>query len=329
MRTLLCSHVQCIFNVKFIIDEKYSGSSVLSFVRSLNISTTLLKRMKQRENGITVNGDHVTVRYVLSVGDELFLDDSDTFEDENPHIVPSELPLDIIYEDDDVFVLNKPHSMPTHPSHGHYEDTLANSLCSEYRKRGLPFVFRAVNRLDADTSGAVLVARSSVSAYVLSQSMMAGKIRKIYIAVLDGEMDSPLNEWRQYTSFIRREGDSIIKRISVNEGSAKEFAVTNYNCIYKGGGHSVVLAEPITGRTHQLRVHFSHLGYPISGDDFYGGSLSLIKRQALHAIFLSFPKTANGDTVAVNAEIPEDMAKIINSFMPAEYEKRILHENGI
>ncbi len=295
------------------INGKYDGEKVLSLLRQLGFSGTMIKRMKTRENGITVNGTHVTVRHVLRAGDVLFCDDSDSFEDENPSIVPTELPLDIIYEDDAVIAVNKPPEMPTHPSHGHYGDTLANALAFEYKKRGVPFVFRAVNRLDADTSGIVLLAKSMSAAYTLSRSIASGEVTKKYIAVLDGEIEADVGVPVRVENRMARTKDSIIKR-EVTDGTYGDIAVTDYTCLYKGNGISVVCASPITGRTHQLRVCFSDLGHPISGDDFYKGSLSLISRQALHAFSLSFVSPDGNRKINVKAPIPDDMSAIINKY---------------
>ncbi len=290
-----------------------SGQTVLMTLRRLGFSGTMIKRLKTRENGITVNGAHVTVRYVLRDGDVLFCDDADSFEDENPNIVPTELFLDIIYEDGSVIVVNKPAEMPTHPSHGHHTDTLANALAFEYKKRGKPFVFRAVNRLDADTSGVVLLAKSSGAAYTLSRSIASGEVSKTYIAILDGEIESELGVPVRIENRMARADGSIIKR-EVTNGTYGDVAITDYTPVYKGNGITVVVASPVTGRTHQLRVCFASLGHPISGDDFYGGSLDLISRQALHAVRLSFVTPEKNKNITVTAPLPHHMKSIITKY---------------
>lgn len=297
-------------NVNLVIDGNFDGETVGTVLRRLGFSGTMIKRMKTRENGITVNGQHVTVRFLLKSGDVLFCDDADSFDDENPMIVPTELPLDIIYEDSAVIAVNKPAEMPTHPSHGHHGDTLANALAYEYKKRGLPFVFRAVNRLDADTSGVVLLAKSMSAAYTLSKSISEGGMTKKYLAVLDGEIGSDIGTAVRVENRMARTPDSIIKR-EVTDGTYGDLAVTEYTCLYKGNGISVVAASPVTGRTHQLRVCFSSLGCPITGDDFYGGSLDLITRQALHAYSLTFVTPDGNREITVKAELPYDMAILL------------------
>lgn len=300
-------------NVNLFIDEKYTGETVGAVLRKLGFSGTMIKRMKRLTNGITVNGEHVTVRYRLGEGDVLFCDDSDLYSDENPNIVPVDLGIDIIYEDEAVIAVNKPAGMPTHPSHGHYDDTLANALAFEYKKRGIPFVFRAVNRLDSDTSGVVLLAKSMSAAYTLARSIAEGRIEKKYLAVLDGEIKSTVGEFVRVEHKIARMSDSIIKR-EVTDGTYGDIAVTEYTCIYKGNGISVVLAAPVTGRTHQLRVCFSSLGNPIAGDDMYGGSLDKIKRQALHAYSLSFVSPCENKKITVAAPLADDIRAILQKY---------------
>lgn len=299
--------------------------TVYKLLRSCGASRTLIKLLKSRPHGITVNGADVTVRAVVHTGDIFAAEDGDSFEDENKFVLPSDDPVDIIYEDEDVFVINKPSGMPTHTSHGHYADTLANALAAEYRRRGLPFVFRPVNRLDCDTSGAVLAAKSKLSACVMARAMEAGNIKKTYLAVLDGEMSLPCGEETSIRSYIRRRSDTIILRESLpldySGENIGDYAETVFRCIYKGGGHTVVEASPLTGRTHQLRVHFSSVGHPIAGDELYGGDHNVISRQALHARTLTFP-TKNG-TISITAEIPEDMRGLISDIRRSEDERKV------
>lgn len=299
--------------MNLFIDEKYTGETVGAVLRKLGFSGTMIKRMKRLTNGITVNGEHVTVRYRLGEGDVLFCDDSDLYSDENPNIVPVDLGIDIIYEDEAVIAVNKPAEMPTHPSHGHYDDTLANALAFEYKKRGKPFVFRAVNRLDSDTSGIVLLAKSMSAAYTLSRAIADGDIVKKYVAVLDGELKTKVGETVRIENKMARMTDSIIKR-EVTDGTYGDVAVTEYTCIYKGNGISVVIASPITGRTHQLRVCFSNMGHPISGDDFYGGSLDKIKRQALHAYSISFISPDQSLRMNLTAPVADDIASVLKNY---------------
>jgi len=291
------------------ITEQYDGLTVKEYLfRVLGFSVASVKRVKYREGGITVNGDNVTVRRILHAGDVLSLAVEDTEEEENEYTVPVDIPIDIVYEDDFVTVVNKPPFMPSHPSLGHKDDTVANALAYRYRDR--PYVFRPVNRLDRDTSGLMLVARDKVSAGKLYLSMRRGEIKKAYLAVLDGKI---IPEKGRIETYMCREGDSIVKRrVCEEDDPGAKIAVTDYETVEVYGERSLVRAFPVTGRTHQLRVHFASVGHPITGDTMYGEASELIDRQALHAFRLSFPHPSDGRTVSLEAPLPEDMKKLLS-----------------
>lgn len=292
-----------------LIDEKNDGTVLLQFIkRNTDISSSHLKRLKFTEGGISVNGKHVTVRYLLKKGDILSLATED--EESPPHIAPHKLPLDIAYEDGDCVIPSKPADMPTHPSRDHYDDTVANALAFRYGELGIPFVFRPVNRLDRNTSGLLIIAKNRIAAGKLSAAMAEGKIKKTYLAILSGIL--PQKEGKIET-YMRRSDRSIIVRQVCGENEGGDYALTEYRVLLEKDGHSLVAASPVTGRTHQLRVHFSSLGCPILGDDLYGNASSLIHRQALHSAFVSFPKPDGGETVSVTAPPPDDMRKVIDT----------------
>lgn len=291
------------------ITEQYDGLTVKEYLfRVLGFSVASVKRVKYREGGITVNGDNVTVRRILHAGDVLSLAVEDTEEEENEYTVPVDVPIEIAYEDDFVTVVNKPPFMPSHPSLGHKDDTVANALAYRYREK--PYVFRPVNRLDRDTSGLMLVARDKVSAGKLYLSMRRGEIKKAYLAVLDGKI---VPEKGRIETYMCREGDSIVKRrVCEEDDPGAKIAVTDYETVGVYGDRSLVRAVPVTGRTHQLRVHFASVGHPITGDTMYGEASELIDRQALHAFSLSFPHPSDGKTVSLEAPLPEDMKKLLS-----------------
>ncbi len=295
--------------MKIVISEEYDGLTVKEYLFGvLGFSVASVKRVKYREGGIAVNGEGVTVRRVLHTGDELALAVEDTEDDENEYTVPVDIPIDVVYEDDFVTVVNKPPFMPAHPSLGHKDDTVANALA--YRYRGKPYVFRPVNRLDRDTSGLMLVARDKVSAGKLYGSMRRGEISKAYLALLEGKIEP---EEGRIVTYMCREGDSIVKRRVCEEGEAgAKIAVTDYGTVGLFGGRTLVRAVPVTGRTHQLRVHFASVGHSITGDGMYGEECDLIDRQALHAYRLSFPHPSDGGTVSLEAPLPEDVKKLLS-----------------
>lgn len=290
-----------------------SGKTIRSLLRGdMGFSSAMLKKLKFSPGGIAVNGGFVTVRYVLREGDVLSLDMEDKEEDTCPYMIPVDLPLPVLYEDLHIAAVDKPHGMPSHPSFGHREDTVANALA--YRYSGSPYVFRPVNRLDRDTSGIMLVARSRLDAWKMYSAMTGGKIRKIYVALLLGVPDPPAGEHRAY---MRRMEDSIVmRRECAPEEDGAKLAVTRYKTVYAESGRALALASPVTGRTHQLRVAFSSMGCPIAGDDMYGGDHAFISRQALHSCRTSFPHPATGEIVTVSSPLPGDMRAAVDAAFP-------------
>ncbi len=279
------------------ITEAYDGRLLRSYLKlTLGLSSAVLAKLKNREDGILVNGRRVTVRYVLHTGDIVTLADRDTPETATERVIPVELPLDILYEDDYVIALHKPAGMPTHPSHGHLCDTLANALAYRYRTAEEPFVFRPLGRLDRNTSGVVIVGKTRAAAGCLSRFLQKGEVRKRYLAMVVGEMPAS-DEWQTVDAPLYRPESAGIRRavwtgeVSATDapGSGVFRALTRYRVLAAGNGCSLVLCEPVTGRTHQLRVHLAHIGHPILGDEIYGTPSSVIGRHALHAVSLSFP----------------------------------------
>jgi len=296
--------------MKFIIDKQDAGIAVLSFLKSkLKISTSALASLKRVDMGICVNDMHVTVRYVLSEGDVLTIKDKDTFDDVNESVEPHLLPIEVILENDDLFVINKPPFMPTHPSHNHTDDTLANALAYIYKERGEPLVFRPIGRLDKNTSGLSLIAKSSISASFLHYARFHCLMQKKYIALLEGIIADD-TDWHTTKTYMKRTQDSVIVRCIGDSDDPNSFiAITHWRVLYSNENLSLVEAIPETGRTHQLRVHFSHLGHPILGDDIYGTESEIISRHALHAYSLSFPIPYGKEITTFSSMPPEDMQR--------------------
>lgn len=291
----------------YIIGSDFDGMTVLEFMkRSEGISRALCKHLKFLPNGIMLNGQKVTVRARLRLGDKLSL----AIEDASPceNLSPVDLPIGIVYEDEDMVIPNKPPNMPTHPSRNHYDDTVANALAFRYREAGVPFVFRPVNRLDRNTSGLVLIARNRLSAGFLSDALRKGEIQKAYVAILCGVPERPEGEIETY---MRRTADSIIVRENCGADEGGDYALTRYRVICSSDRHSLVLAMPLTGRTHQLRVHFAGIGCAILGDDLYGSSSDLIDRHALHAYSLTLPRPSLEEKMTVYAPLQSDMRSAI------------------
>ena len=290
--------------MQFVMTAADEGKLLRAFLREQGVSAALCARLKRRENGMCINGAHVTVRAVLHAGDVLEL----AIEEREPplHVLPRELPLCVVLENEDLLVAAKAVDMPTHPSHGHFEDTLANALAYRYAKDGTPFRPRFVNRLDRNTTGLVLVAKHALAAAQLGAAMARGEIRKSYLALVGGRIDTP----RMIESGIRRREESIIFRevCPIGEG---DLAKTEVQPLYWSEAFSLVRLIPHTGRTHQLRVHLSSIGHPLLGDELYGGDLDCIARHALHAATLSFPLPRTGERITARAPLPCDMAEVI------------------
>ena len=295
--------------MRYTVTQAEDGMTVKEvLLGSIGLSVAFLKHLKFIENGIMLNGEKVTVRRVLRAGDVLELATEN--EKLGSRLTPTDLPLDIIYEDADLVVPSKSADMPTHPSHNHHGDTLADALAYYYRNESEPFVFRPINRLDRNTSGLTLIAKNRISAARLAAFMRDGKIKKLYVAILDGILPRDSGSIETY---LRRTGESIIVREVCDENGGGDYALTHYEVIAKNERYSLVVAVPETGRTHQLRVHFSSLGCAILGDDMYGQPSGLISRHALHALSLSFPHPTKSETLSCFAPPPEDMAEVIRS----------------
>lgn len=281
------------------VDRTREGKTVKDILfGELGLSRGQVVSLKNN-NGIRVNSKHVTVRYVLCYGDILELDLEDSPDDMNVHITPVKLPFDILYEDSDVICVNKPSGMPTHPSHNHHNDTLANALAYYYEDKGIPFVFRAVNRLDRETSGVILVAKNRTASFKLSKSLQENRFEKHYLAVVCGK---PSAEKGRIVAFISRKEGSIIFRKAAQTGSESEYAETLYEVAEYYEDYSLLRVKPITGRTHQIRVHMQYIGNPIYGDGLYGEEAE--EGLMLHAARLTFP-LPGGDLITVEAPLPK------------------------
>jgi 23S rRNA pseudouridine1911/1915/1917 synthase len=284
------------------ITKAEDGHILRSFLKeSLGLSTATVTLLKWKENGMLLNGTHVTVRAVLHEGDILSLALADT--ESNQNLVPTPLPLSILYEDEDITVCNKSGDMPTHPSHGHYDDTLANALAYHYADR--PYIFRAITRLDRETSGVLLTANNAHAAHKLSFAMQRGDFQKVYLALVEGETES---EGRIDFPIRRAEGSVITREVH----PAGAPSLTLYRRLHTNGKYSLLAVFPQTGRTHQIRLHLSAIGHPICGDCLYGHEGNGFSRTCLHAVRLTFPHPANGNALSVFAPLAEDLRLLLD-----------------
>ncbi len=280
----------------FTVPKEYNNSRAKEFLRKYcGFSSRMLTRLTRTENGIMMDGTLLrTIDYVKEgrvVEAVLF--------DENSGIEPVRGKLDIVYEDAHFLIVNKPPSMPVHPVKQHQNDTLANIVAFYNSVKGEDYIFRAVNRLDKDTSGIVIIAKNSYCA-----TAMRGRVQKTYYAVCQGKIEGE----GTIDAPIGLPDDSKMVRRVISTGAK---AVTHYKSILSCSEYSLLELWLETGRTHQIRCHMAYLGHPLIGDDLYGGTLDMIARQALHCGKLKFVHPVNNNMIEVAADIPEDMKRII------------------
>jgi len=291
------------------IGEDFAGLTVKKLLLNrLHFSRAAVTALKGKEKGILVNGEHRTVRYVLKEGDRLSLMTQDVAP--SPRIRPSQGEINVIYEDEDLIALNKPANMAVHPSKKLQDDTLAGRLM--YHR--YPMVFRAAGRLDKDTSGVVISAKSQVIAARFFDLIRNHGIKKEYLVLTESEKLPP--QEGEINLCIRRDPESYITRVCFPpDGTEKdsERALTRFLLLKSAPPYHLFLASPITGRTHQLRAHFSALGFPLAGDTLYGKESRIIPRQALHALRLSFPHPATGEPLSLFAPIPQDLTEAMQA----------------
>lgn len=283
--------------IKIIIEKEFQDKEIKHILKNkLMLSNRVITKLKTFPDGITLNGQKAFVTAHVKENDLLLLR---MYDEPSKNIEPCDLPLDIIHEDEDILVVNKPRNMPTHPSLNHYTDTLANAVMHYYKDKD--FTFRVITRLDRNTSGLVLIAKNKISAHKLSALMNEKAIQKIYYAICCGHpeikggfIDVP----------IKRKDFSGILRVASSDGKA---ALTEY-CVEKQKNDlSLIRLIPHTGRTHQLRVHMSHIGHPIYGDGLYGNEVSESSATLLHCQQLSFIHPTTGSKIELTAPFPDDM----------------------
>lgn len=291
-------------NIDYIIDEDSAGLRVEQFLRRKRYSGQNLSEIKRMPKSILVNGVHYYMRQELSKGDHLQVRICETQNSEK--IPPTKLPLDIIYEDEDLLVLNKPAGMPIHPSLNNYTNSIANALAYYFQSQGKPFIFRCCNRLDRDTSGLTIVSKHLVSGSILSDMTKYREVHREYLAIARGSVTP--SEGTIQAPLGRKEGTIIERTVDWEHG---EDAVTHYKVVKEANGHSLVSLRLETGRTHQIRIHMKYLGYPLIGDYLYNPDMEYMTRQALHSHHMEFTHPITGEHMSFTAPLPENMARVM------------------
>lgn len=290
--------------ITYTIEQEDGGLRVELFLRRRGFSRQNLVEIKRMPKSILVNGEHYYMCQQLKKGDELKVCIHET---ESSEKIPAVYhPLNIVYEDEDIMVINKAADMPIHPSMNNYYNSLANALAYYFEQQGKPFIFRCSNRLDRDTSGLTIISKHLVSASILAQQVAKREVHREYLAIArgsvtpkEGIIDVPLG----------RKDSSIIERTV--DWERGERAVTHYKVIEKSNGHSLISLQLETGRTHQIRIHMKHIGYPLVGDYLYNPDMEWIQRQALHSYKMAFRHPITNEYMEFTAELPEDMQRVL------------------
>lgn len=285
--------------LQYRITESDTYSNIHELLKAHGYSSTVIRHLKETENGIQRNGVWSRVYEPLCSGDTVTILLTEEASSEN--IVPTPLPLDIVYEDEDLLIINKPAGMPIHPSQGNYDNTLANACAYYFQQKGEPFTYRCINRLDRDTTGLLIIARHAYSASLLSSMVAKREIHREYLALATGLVpDSGVIE----APIARVDGSTIEREVNFETG---EFARTHYRRLEYKNGYSLVSLKLDTGRTHQIRVHMKYIGHPLPGDFLYNPDYSMIRRQALHSYRLTFTHPITGKELQFTAPLPDDM----------------------
>lgn len=278
------------FNVKEVLKAEFS------------MSDRLLLKLKKLDK-IYLNGKVTSVNHPIVEND--LIECHLNYDEDNSNIVPTKIPVNIIYEDEAYLVVNKPAGIPVHPSMDHYTDSLANGVIFYFNQIGLKKKIRPVNRLDKDTSGIVIFAKNEYIQECLIKQMKNKQFIKKYIAIVNGNLD---NLEGIINAPIARKENSIIERCVSETGDT---AITHYKVLKRNDNFDVIECILETGRTHQIRVHFAYLGHSLLGDTLYGVSSTLINRQALHAYEVEFIHPIIKQKVKYIADIPDDFKNIL------------------
>lgn len=289
---------------EYHIAQNDANKTILQFLQERGYSHSVIVHLKKTPESILKNGIWSYVNEPLNIYDHLKICLQELTSSEK--IPPIPLPLEILYEDDDILVLNKPADMPIHPSLNNYENTLANAVAWYFANQDLPYTFRCITRLDRDTTGVTLLAKHMLSAAILSVAMQKHEIQKEYLAICQGEVP----KMGTITAPIARAKDSAIERcVNFETGDP---AITHYECLTSQNHLSLVRLNLETGRTHQIRVHMAYLGHPLIGDFLYNPNDDTMPRQALHCHSLRFTHPITGEAMHLTAPLPDDMQQVIS-----------------
>ena len=303
--------------IHYEITDEFQNNTILQYLKKRLYTDKAIIALKKTPEGILLNGTWAYVNQKISSGDILTVKFAETETSEK--IVPENLELNIVYEDEDILVVNKPANMPVHPSQNHYTGTLANAMAYYFSVQGKPFVFRCVNRLDRDTTGLTILCKHQLASGILSNMVSERLIKRTYLAIcvddgslpVKGVIDAPI---------ARKEGSTIERIVDFETG---ERAVTHFEKIrhLPDSQISLISLQLETGRTHQIRVHMKYIGHPLVGDGLYGVASEnckpnqLMNRQALHSYSLRFTHPVTLQEMYFEQELHPDMAALFKIFL--------------
>lgn len=280
----------------YTVPEKYDGVTVQTFLRrGCGVSARLLAKLKRVDRGMTADGTPVRSIDRLRAGQSVAL----RLPEDTIRLEPVDMPLAVVYEDEDVLVVNKPPYLAVHPSAGHEEPTLAAAAVAYYARQGTPHAFRPINRLDRNTSGLLLAAKNAQAAHLLG-----GNVQKEYLALVLG----------------RLEGEGVIEQpirlkpgfgITREVGEGGKYCKTRWRSLAADDELSLLRVAIETGRTHQIRVHMAWLGHPLAGDTMYGNDAVVLPRHGLHCCSMRFVHPVSGCPIGLSAPLPSDMAEVV------------------
>ena len=293
--------------ITYQINETFQNTTILQFLKKKHYTDKAIIALKKTPEGILLNGVWAYVNQKISSGDILTIKLSETESSEK--IVPEKLDMDIVYEDEDILVVNKTANMPVHPSQNHYTGTLANGIAYYFAAQGKPFIFRCVNRLDRDTTGLTILCKHQLASGILSNMVSERLIKRTYLAICTDDGSLPENGTIE-APIARKEGSTIERIVDYEKG---EDATTHFKRLLHLPDKQISLIQLRleTGRTHQIRVHMSSIGHPLIGDDLYGGDCTMINRQALHSFSLKFTHPITLQEMYFEQELPEDMKQCL------------------
>ncbi len=297
---------------RFQVTEEYEDERIDKYISQLidSLSRSFIQKML-KDGKVQVDGKPVKANYRLKTDEEIVFELPDAVE---PDILPEDIPLDILYEDDDLLVVNKPKGMVVHPAAGHYSGTLVNALMFHCKGNlsGINGVMRPgiVHRIDKDTTGSLLVCKNDFSHNCIAAQLKEHSIVRKYRAIVHGVIQE--NEGTIHTTIGRHPTDR--KKMAVNVKGGKD-AVTHFKVLQRFSSYTYIECQLETGRTHQIRVHMDSIGHPLLGDEVYGcrkSPFAHLQGQTLHAMILGFRHPVNGEYIETTAPLPEYFEKLLS-----------------